>query len=104
MGKQKPANDATNNVAGGERDIDVEGLSLRESCRLKENNGIPKDGVAAEDLSGPDNTILCRDQHNLSIQNSGKPGFTISVRRKLVPRKQSRKVALPVSSFSSFVV
>ena len=53
MGKQKPANDATNNVAGGERDIDVEGLSLRESCRLKENNGIPKDGVAAEDLSGP---------------------------------------------------
>ena len=58
MRKEEPADDATDYVAGGEGDVEVEGLDLGESSGLEEDNGVAENGVAAEDLRGPDNAVL----------------------------------------------
>ena len=58
MRKEKPADYSADNVARRERDVDIKGLELSETCRLEENDRITKDGIAAKNLSGPDDAIL----------------------------------------------
>ena len=61
MGEEEPADDAADNVAGGQRNVDIECLDFGEPCRLKEDHRVAQDGVAAEDLSGPNDTVLGQD-------------------------------------------
>lgn len=58
MREKEPTDDTADDVAGRERDVDVEGLELSEAGRLQEDNRVTKDSVTAEDLSGPDDAVL----------------------------------------------
>jgi hypothetical protein len=58
MREKKPANYAADNVACGKGDVDVERLEFRKPCRLEKNNRVAKEGIAAEDLGGPNYTVL----------------------------------------------
>jgi len=101
--EEEPADDAADDVACREGDVDVEGLGLAEAGGLEEDDRVAEDGVAAEDLGGPDDAVLSL----VSVNVRGAVGeemLTISVRRRLVPRKQSRKVAFSVSASSMAVV
>lgn len=58
MWEEEPTDDAADNVACGKGDVKVEGLDLREAGRLEENDGVTENGVAAKDLSCPDDAVL----------------------------------------------
>lgn len=58
--EEEPADDAADDVAGGEGDVDVEGLDLAEAGGLEEDDRVAEDSVAAENLGGPDDTVLLR--------------------------------------------
>jgi len=58
MREEKPADDATDDVASGEGDVDIKGLKLRKARRFEEDDRVAKDGVAAKNLGGPNDTVL----------------------------------------------
>ena len=58
MGEQEPTDNASYDVASGQRNVDVEGLKFRETRLLEEFHGVAEDGIATQNLSGPDNAIL----------------------------------------------
>lgn len=60
MREEEPADDPTDDVARGERDVEVEGLDLGEAGGLEEDDRVAENGVAAEDLGGPDDAVLGR--------------------------------------------
>ena len=58
MGEQEPTDNASYDVASGQRNVDVEGLKFRETRLLEEFHGVAEDGIATQNLSRPDNAIL----------------------------------------------
>jgi hypothetical protein len=58
VGEHKPAKDAADDVACGQRNVDVECLEFREACCFKENDREAENGIATENLGGPNDTIL----------------------------------------------
>lgn len=58
MGEQKPANYATDNVACGKGNVDVERLDFRKSRRSEKDDRVAKEGIAAKDLGGPYYAVL----------------------------------------------
>ena len=58
MWKQEPANYATNDIASGQRYIDIEGLEFGEASSFEKDHRVTQDGVTAEDLSSPDDAVL----------------------------------------------
>jgi hypothetical protein len=46
VGEEQPADDAADDVAGGEGDIDVEGLEFGEAGGFEEDDGVAEDGIA----------------------------------------------------------
>lgn len=58
MREQKPANDATDNVASGKRDVDIECLELGKACCFKKDNRIAENSISAKDLGSPDHAVL----------------------------------------------
>lgn len=58
MGKQKPADNTADDVARRQRDVDVESLDFREPGLLKEQHRVTEDGITAQDLCGPNDTVL----------------------------------------------
>ena len=64
MREKEPAEDTTDDVASGKRDVEVERLDFGETSCLEEDDGVGDQGVAAEDLSGPDDTVLKSNKVN----------------------------------------
>lgn len=60
MGEESPADHAANDVTCGKSNVDVEGLEFGEASSLEEDNGESENGIAAKNLSGPDDGILTR--------------------------------------------
>lgn len=58
MWEQKPANYATDNIACGKGDVDVERLDFRKPRRPEKNDRVAKNGIAAENLGGPNYAVL----------------------------------------------
>ena len=71
MREQKPANDAADNVACRKRNIDVERLEFRKARSFEKDDRVAKDGVAAEDLGGPDDAVL-KEQKSARYPTRGK--------------------------------
>jgi hypothetical protein len=58
-GEQEPTDDSTNDVASGKRDVEVERRDGSKTCSFQENHTIAQDRITAENLSCPNDTILC---------------------------------------------
>lgn len=58
--EQKPADDTADDVARRKGYIDIKCLDFCEACSFEEDNRVAKDGISAEDLGRPDNTVLSR--------------------------------------------
>ncbi len=58
MREQEPADDATNDVASRQGNVDIECLKLRKARIFQEDDRVSKDRIATEDLSGPDDAVL----------------------------------------------
>jgi hypothetical protein len=58
--EQKPANDAADNVACGKGNVDVKRLEFRKARRFEKDDRVAEDGIAAEDLGGPNDAVLNR--------------------------------------------
>jgi hypothetical protein len=56
--EEKPADDSTDDVACRKGDVDIECLQFRKSSSFEKDDRVAEDGIAAEGLSRPDDTIL----------------------------------------------
>jgi hypothetical protein len=63
MREKKPADDTADNVACRKGDVDVKRLDLRKPCRFEKDNRVAEEGVAAEDLGGPDDAVLSQGEY-----------------------------------------
>lgn len=95
----------TNNKTGIDTHVQVKSGIGRESGCFQEDHGITRERVSIKDLTGPSHNILIRQFSECPSQT--RPDLyqlTISVRRRFVPRKQSKKLAPSTSSLSISVV
>lgn len=74
MRKEKATDDATNNVACGKGNIDVECLKFGKPRRLEKDDRVSKNRVSAEDLCRPDYAILQRTVSVSAISRSNTDG------------------------------
>lgn len=56
--EEKPADDAADDIACGKGDVDIEGLQFGKPSGFEKDDRVTEDGIAAEGLSRPDDTIL----------------------------------------------
>lgn len=61
--EEEPGDNTADDVASGQRDVEVQRSNLGESCGLKEGDSISDESVATENLSSPDDTVLPRVSH-----------------------------------------
>ena len=104
--EQKPANNAADNVTCRKGNVYVKRLEFSKSCGFKKHNRVAENGIATKDLGGPDDAILNRGSTSQLDISTGynERILTISVRRRLVPWKHSKKLAFAVSALSRAVV
>ena len=102
MWEEEPADDAANDIACRQRNVDVKGLELAEACPFQKDDRVPEDCIAAENLSRPNNAVLAGGNVSQQLNPASRVVtliLTISVRRRFVPRKHSMKPAFAVSAF-----
>ena len=76
--EKKPADNATNNVAGRQRDVDVEGLDFGEAGSFEEYDTVAEDGITTKDLRCPDNAILLQHVRIHPISHVLKQTYDLS--------------------------
>jgi hypothetical protein len=58
VGEQEPADNSTDDVASGKRDVEVERCDGSKTCSFQKYHAVAQDRITAEDLSCPNDTVL----------------------------------------------
>ncbi len=64
MREEQPADDTTDDITCGESDVDIESLESGKAGGFKKHDGVAKNGIAAEDLSCPDDAVLITEEES----------------------------------------